>query len=140
MSVALELRRTSGTQEVLGESPDLEATLRPSSGRRLVCRACGEPVTADGERISIEGRHVHWRINPAGFQYEIGCFRTASGAVVVGEPTTEFAWFVGYSWVYSICGGCGTHLGWLFEGGESGSFHGLILNRLEAEDSAQPQG
>lgn len=94
-------------------------------------------VASDGDRIDVEGRHVHRRINPAGFEFEFGCFDEARGTAVVGEPTAAHSWFAGYAWVYSICGRCGAHLGWFFEGRDP-RFFGLILARLEVveEDSA----
>ena len=119
---------------MLGEAPDVESVLGLSSERRLLCAACGEPVTADEHRVNIEGRHVHRRTNPAGFEFEFGCFREASGAVAVGSATMEHTWFAGWTWRASICRSCGFHLGWLFESGGS-SFQGLILDRLEAEES-----
>ena len=129
-------KSTPGTLGASGdEEPDLEAFLRESSGRRLRCRVCGALVTSDGNRIEVEGRHVHRRINPAGFEFEFGCFGAARGAAAAGEPTTEFSWFAGYSWVYSLCRRCGAHLGWFFEGRDP-RFHGLILNRLEVEDES----
>ncbi len=128
----LELRKSQGTDPRWASSPELEAIFEISSGRRLLCAACGEPITTDEQRISIAGRHVHRRVNPVGVEFEFGSFSAAPGSVVVGQPTTEFAWFAGYSWVYAICRGCGAHLGWLFEGHEP-RFFALILNRLEEE-------
>jgi hypothetical protein len=100
--------------------------------RRLLCRSCGSPVTAEAERITIDGQHVHHRTNPAGIDFEFGCFTAARGAENVGQPTTEFSWFAGYTWMYSVCRECVTHLGWHFEG-DGPSFHGLILARLVPE-------
>ncbi len=102
------------------------------SGRRLLCAVCAEPITDDERRIAIEGRHVHLRTNPAGFDFEFGCFSEAPGAVVAGAATDEHTWFAGFKWRFSICRGCGAHLGWRFERSGS-SFHGLILDRLEVE-------
>ncbi len=58
----------------------------------------------------------------------------ARGAENVGKPTAEFSWFAGYTWMYSVCRECATHLGWRFEG-DGPSFHGLILARLVPERS-----
>lgn len=120
-----------------GEDPDFESLLDTSSGRRLCCRVCRHHVADDGDRIDVAGRHVHRRINPAGFEFEFGCFGEAPGAAAVGEPTAEHSWFAGYVWTYSICGRCGAHLGWFFEGRDP-AFHGLILDRLEAEEPSEP--
>lgn len=138
MNTRVEARRTtSSTPGPAGEDPSLETFLRPRSGRRLRCAVCASVVTGDGHRIEIEGRHVHRRMNPAGIEFEFGCFGEAPGAAVRGEPTTEHSWFAPYSWVYSVCRGCGAHLGWFFEGGEP-RFHGLILDRLEVEEESSP--
>ena len=89
-------------------------------------------MTAEKERVAVDGHHVHHRSNPAGIEFEFGCFAAASGAEAVGVRTAEFTWFSGYTWVFSVCRACGAHLGWLFEGGGP-SFHGLILVRLVQE-------
>jgi hypothetical protein len=107
---------------------------RDAFGRRLLCRNCGSPVTTEAERIAIDGHHVHHRTNPAGIEFEFGCFVSAPGAETAGEPTREFSWFAGYSWIYSLCRACATHLGWHFEG-SGPSFHALILDRLVREDT-----
>lgn len=83
--------------------------------------------------MAVEGRHIHRRTNPAGLEFELGCFGKAPGAAALGEPTTEHSWFGGYAWCFDLCRGCGTHLGWYFDGSEP-PFHGLILNRLQLED------
>lgn len=129
----LSLRRTRKTPDVTGEEPAWSHQLDVARPKRLFCRLCGHPVTREEHRTTIEGRHVHHRINPAGLEFEIGCFAEARGAVVRGVPTTEHSWFLPYAWSYSLCRGCRCHLGWFFEGGDP-PFHGLILNRLEAED------
>ncbi len=82
--------------------------------------------------MAVEGRSVHRRANPVGFEFEFGCFGRAPGAVAAGEATAEHSWFAGFTWRYSLCRGCGKHLGWLFESVGT-SFHGLILDRLESE-------
>ena len=129
---ALWLRESGTALGGLGEDPDVVSILARSTGQRLLCRACGEPVTEDGQRTAIEGRHVHRRTNPAGFDFEFGCFNEAPGALAVGEATFEHSWFSGFSWRFSICRACGAHLGWLFAG-DGAVFYGLILNRLAAE-------
>ena len=91
--------------------PRLEILLGGDPDRRLVCRACRSPVTADGFRIDVEGGHVHRRINPAGVDYEFGCFEKAPGAARAGQATPEHSWFAGYVWRLSICSACGTQLG-----------------------------
>jgi hypothetical protein len=115
---------------------EVRETSRPAPRRRLLCRSCGAPVTAETERVAIDGQHVHRRTNPAGIDFEFGCFAAARGAESVGDPTPEFSWFSGYTWMYSVCRTCAAHLGWRFEG-DGPSFHGLILARLVPESSGE---
>ena len=96
--------------------------------RSLICKACGHDITSTGERISINGQHVHTRVNPGGFEYTFDCFREAPGCRQVGTPEYDHTWFAGYCWQIAVCGGCGEHLGWLFR--HQGSFYGLIEDRL----------
>jgi hypothetical protein len=119
--------------------PELDESSETSRPRRLCCSACGRPVTSEDARVAIAGQHVHHCTNPAGLSFVIGCFAVADGARVAGTPTAEATWFHGFTWVYSLCGGCGAHLGWFFEGGGSGTFHGLILDRLNP-DAGDDQG
>ncbi len=126
------LRATPRTPRSVRQDPDFDTVLGPSTGRRLVCRLCGAYITRDGHRISIEGRHVHRRVNPAAVEFEFGCFGAAEGAAIVGEATAEFSWFAPYTWAITICRSCGAHLGWFFEGGDP-RFYALILNRLVEE-------
>jgi hypothetical protein len=100
--------------------------------RGLFCRACLEWITEESEGVSVEGRSVHRRINPAGVEFEFRCFRRAPGARVAGTPTTEHSWFPGFAWSFALCGGCGIHLGWFFNGWAP-PFYGLILGRLTGE-------
>ena len=110
---------TPGRAGILGES-----------GERLLCLACGHPITSLRERISAGGAHQHTFANPAGFVFRIGCFGRAPGCVQSGPPPTlEHTWFPGRAWRCALCGGCRTHLGWAFQDGNSG-FFGLILDRL----------
>lgn len=95
----------------------------------FLCKKCGHPITFEKEIISIAGQHRHVFKNPAGIIYEIGCFAKAAGCMNLGEPTMEFTWFQGYSWRYSVCSQCYTHLGWFYQLGDS-RFFGLILERL----------
>ena len=128
--------RDSGVfpEGIPGDDTEIESILGMASSKRLICRVCRSPVTADENRIEIEGSHVHHRTNPAGVDFEFGCFDVASGTVSIGEATAEHTWFEGHTWRYSTCMFCGEHLGWLFEG-EGSRFYGLILERLEEETS-----
>ena len=104
----------------------------PAMRRRLRCNRCGHCITEAEQRILVEGAHVHRRRNPAGIQFEIGCFRTAAGCRHGGDPTAEYTWFSGSQWAIALCSQCGEQLGWRYVGSDS-SFYGLILERLVAE-------
>lgn len=113
-----------------------QEALQRSRPRPLRCRACTQVVTVETQAVTVHGRHVHRRRNPAGIEFEFGCFSDAAGAVSSGEPTLEFTWFPSHAWVYASCRRCNLHLGWFFDDGESG-FYALILDRLTREE---PQG
>jgi hypothetical protein len=133
---SVDLRKPHAEEGVVVGEPALREAMDRLLRRWLRCRLCHEPVTAEDDRVVVEGEHVHRRSNPSGIEFEFGCFLAAPGAAVVGEPTFEFSWFAGCSWAYSMCGGCGTHLGWYFQGRDP-VFHGLILDRLEAEETPE---
>jgi hypothetical protein len=132
----VELRKTQADEGLLTGEPALKDAADVLLKRWLRCRLCHEPVTAEDDRTVVEGEHVHRRTNPAGIEFEFGCFLTAPGAAVVGEPTHEFTWFAGRAWAYSMCRGCGSHLGWHFEGRDP-VFHALILDRLEIDETPE---
>jgi hypothetical protein len=106
-----------------------EAERQTRVDRAIVCAACAHRITSERQRVAVNGAHEHHCVNPAGYQFHIGCFRDAPGCTVWGAPTTEFTWFAGYAWCYALCGDCRAHLGWRFESDASG-FFGLILARL----------
>jgi hypothetical protein len=133
---SVELRKTGAEEGALLGEPALREAADVLLKRWLRCRHCRERVTAEDDRTVVEGEHVHRRTNPAGIAFEFGCFLAARGAQVVGEPTFEHTWFAGRAWAYSMCRGCGTHLGWHFEGRDP-AFHALILDRLEAEETPE---
>lgn len=95
----------------------------------LRCFLCQRKVTSPDQAISVNGRHEHTFFNPAGIVFEIRCFRLAPGCFVRGAPTIEFTWFGGFTWQYSHCSNCKTHLGWFFSSSFE-SFHGLIRSNL----------
>lgn len=106
--------------------------LGPGHERKLRCRICQMVVTDDGQRMSVDGEHVHNRSNPAGITFCFGCFRNAPGCSAFGTATGEFSWFTDCRWQVAVCNGCGEHLGWSFRG--TRRFFGLILARLVADD------
>ncbi len=101
-------------------------------GYFLVCRTCGHVITSSAKKMEIAAGHTHTFRNPAGIVYRIGCFSSAPGCYIFGEPTAEYTWFPGYSWCYANCEKCFMHLGWFFQSGGS-RFYGLILTNLVKE-------
>ena len=99
--------------------------------RQIRCRSCRGPVTDESERVTVGGKHVYLRTNPAGIEYEFGCFGHAEGCAALGEATGEYTWFPGYRWQVGICSHCGSHLGWVFSA--ESRFFGLILARLQED-------
>lgn len=103
-----------------------ESEKEPQKG--LLCRVCHLLITTSRESLEKDGKHLHTFFNPAGIVYEIGCFRRAPGCLVYGAPSSEFAWFGGYSWQIVHCRSCQQHLGWMFSGEDR--FFGLVVNKL----------
>jgi hypothetical protein len=112
-------------------APDSDATT--GSGRRLLCHRCRAPITTDDQRIAVNDRHEHYFVNPHGYDFHVGCFAAAPGALGAGPSTHEWTWFSGFTWQLDHCRNCSTHLGWLFRS-PTQVFHGLILARLNQEE------
>ncbi len=98
------------------------------AGRLLVCRACGHRV-ANASSIMREAEGGRVFCNPHGLLFEIIRVKSAPGCVFAGPAVREFSWFPGYAWRIALCGTCGAHLGWRFEG--ESVFFGLIESTLE---------
>ncbi|MBN2497280.1 MAG: hypothetical protein JXR96_21990 [Deltaproteobacteria bacterium] len=109
---------------------EAETGLETGPRRAVVCAGCGFGISSSDQAVEVDGRHAHTFFNPAGILFEIGCYREASGCIAHGRPTDEFAWFPGFNWRYAACGGCGQHLGWLFESRAGSAFFGLVLERI----------
>lgn len=95
----------------------------------ILCRECGNTITTPEYMIAVDGKHLHTFENPAGITYDISCYSSAEGCTVYGEPTPEHTWFEGFSWSFSLCSRCFSHLGWFYENGDE-HFFGLIVDRL----------
>lgn len=104
--------------------------------RRLHCVMCRHAITDDSQRFVLRGGHEHTFFNPHGVLFHLGCFRNAPGCTALGPPSAEFSWFAGYHWMLAFCARCRNHLGWRFQGGLDGPFHGLILNRIRYRDES----
>jgi hypothetical protein len=109
-----------------------EETKTRSPEAPLCCAKCGHIITRERHRTTVNGRHLHTRVNPSGYIFHFGCFAQAEGCLVLGPPTTEASWFAGHAWRYAMCAECETHLGWAFHG--EGDFFGLVADRLTAPD------
>ena len=96
--------------------------------KKLVCYLCQSEITSIVEGTSILGRHVHSKINPAGFAYHFACYNRAPGCITTGQPEAEHTWFPGYLWQVASCKNCLEHLGWFFSGNTC--FYGLIQGRV----------
>ncbi|HEX9100995.1 MAG TPA: cereblon family protein, partial [Polyangia bacterium] len=79
--------------------------------RAYWCSACKTRVAAEDDAVAVAGAHQHRFVNPAGVEFEIGCFARAA-CRSDGEPTLEHTWFAGFAWSYASCANCRAHLGW----------------------------
>ena len=122
----LELPRKKKGQ---GRTPESEQKDDAERDEVISCFHCNAPITLQRFGISVNGRHEHAFFNPAGIAFEIRCFRRAPGCMVQGDPTTQFTWFAGHTWQYSLCRSCSAHLGWFFHGRDN-SFFALISNKI----------
>ena len=108
---------------------DEEAKTKPQEKEVIVCAACFQTITEPSKQIIVNRSFRHVFANPHGYIYQIGCFVRAQGCLVVGEETSFFSWFPGYTWQIALCRQCLTLLGWAFRSQES-YFFGLILDKL----------
>ncbi len=99
-------------------------------GNPIRCKFCGKKITTREAAFYMKGQHQHAFSNPHGFIFDIGCFSSADGCVNQGVPTLEFTWFPGFSWRFSLCSACHSHLGWFYQSRGEASFYGLILAHL----------
>jgi hypothetical protein len=122
---------------VFKDQPEKDPLLvTTGQGRILACAACRRRITSSAARIAVNGSHEHECENPHGYRYKIGCFAHAEGVVALGNASTYWSWFPGYSWQVQNCAGCGVLLGWLFAR-EGSRFWGLIVESLvEIEEQA----
>lgn len=98
------------------------------AARAWWCAACTTRVAGEDDAIDVAGAHRHRFVNPAGVEFDIGCFSDAA-CVRDGEPTLDDTWFPGFAWSYALCRNCRAHLGWRYDGAGP-PFFGLILARL----------
>ncbi|CAH8452994.1 unnamed protein product [Heterobilharzia americana] len=82
-----------------------------------VCASCDANITSNQYIVCLaqEGSSQTY-INPSGILHDI---ITVSQVIPnsispVGEASSEYSWFPGYSWTITNCSGCYQHIGWLF--------------------------
>jgi len=93
-----------------------------------LCIACNKKITSDKDRFNLNNQSEFQFINPGGYYFDIITFCTAEGCRELGEPTMEFTWFEGHSWLFAVCSRCNNHLGWKYNG--KYWFYGLIKSRM----------
>ena len=123
------IRFLDGIEEVVKNPVQDQEETPAKINNKLVCRYCLNPITAETCAISIAGNHRHSQCNPHGYFFHFGCFSTAPGCRIIGDPVTTDSWFSGYAWQIANCNHCQMHLGWYFSG-QSPTFYGLLHNRL----------
>ncbi len=113
-------------------APDNRDQASEQRREALFCRQCTRLITYPDQRLMVDGAFRHTFFNPQGIVFEIGCFQTAAGCIAIGEETSEFTWFKGFSWRICLCSGCHVHLGWRYRSPQGSRFFGLILDRLRS--------
>lgn len=103
---------------------------KSDSAKIYVCRFCEKFITHSRERLFVEGKFEHTFFNPHGIVFHILTFKACEGIHLTGELTFEFSWFSGTAWRIALCADCWSHLGWFYQGQESG-FFGLIQSHLK---------
>ena len=126
------------TEPVVDQEQQVETQESDTSDSKefLHCTTCQFPITRKVDRIDVNEKHEHVFVNPHGFVYQIGCFAQAPGCVVIGQATSHFSWFPGYTWQLALCVRCQTLLGWAFRSPGS-QFFGLIVDKLVEAPSSQ---
>ncbi len=123
-----------------GHAPDPEsknsAETKTEEEDLFCCAVCLHSITHKVNAFSVLGQHEHYFTNPHGHQFLIGCFDEASGCRNTGDWVSQYSWFAGYLWRYSLCDACQTHLGWQFRS-DHDSFYGLISTRLISSEKLQ---
>jgi hypothetical protein len=101
---------------------------RPAEDAVILCRRCGNELTASRHALAVEGKTRHQLVNPAGVAFLVRTFGEAPGCAPYGDASSFFSWFSGHTWRIAVCASCGVHVGWRFEG--ASVFHGLIEDRI----------
>ena len=98
----------------------------------LECRRCGRDMVAaktppldvtalKGSLLGIEARTAaaprqQLLRNPGGTDFKLSAWRGSveGSTIAAGEVDTSASWFEGFGWQVLLCGGCRSHVGWLF--------------------------
>jgi hypothetical protein len=123
------MAKSSTQKPVTGVRIRTEKKFGLEEERSILCANCGNTITTPQSIITVDGHHTHRFTNPAGVTYEIGCFSSADGCIILGDPALVHTWFEDFSWCFSNCSSCFMHLGWYYKR-ENESFFGLILAHL----------
>ena len=117
--------------DVLEADSQNEADEADAPERAVRCAACRHVLTTRAARIRVRGAHAHTFKNPAAIDFLIGCYGSAPGCRGMGETSSVWTWFPGFSWQIALCGSCVEHVGWLFARADTEKrFVALILDRI----------
>ncbi len=96
----------------------------------VFCAGCHHLITRTRWAVSRDG-HEHVFSNPRGLVFRIVLYDDAPGISSEGVKVDDFTWFKNFHWQFSLCRGCGEHMGWTYTDGNDGArFFGLIKGNL----------
>ncbi|MCP4131385.1 MAG: hypothetical protein GY754_10430 [bacterium] len=123
--------KESSIENIFNAAQDTDTEKKKKEKKKpvIICKTCKNLITTHDKIIEINGQHSYIFDNPSGISYRIGCFSSARGCSVTGEPTAEFTWFPGFKWSFAVCSSCFNHLGWYYQSNKN-NFFGLILKNL----------
>jgi len=129
----------------------------------VLCRSCGRevadpdflrvsplsPYFLERQNVSMFGASLKVPVeklkNPAGVEFSVITFKTG-GCKGVGDWTSDYTWYPGYSWRVCVCPQCGQHLGWMFqpedddfserEKPSEAGFYAMIVSKIIDENFA----
>ena len=116
-----------GTPDVEPE-PSVPAEALPDDPTAYRCRGCGAYLARPRDRLLVDGKTLHERVNPAGFLCRFLTLRRCHNTRDLSLPSDDFTWFERHAWVVIACRGCRAHLGWRWEG--EPSFFGLLVHQI----------
>ncbi|TGL63403.1 cereblon family protein [Leptospira sarikeiensis] len=96
-----------------------------------ICLSCGEKITKEEWKTSVDGAYLHNFVNPLGIEFRILTFSQGIGISWQKNSYLEHTWFPGFAWRIGTCASCGNHLGWSFEF-DSQTFLGLVVGQISA--------